>query len=258
MAKNPTRSLVTPEFRMSYPALITAKPFTDPNTGKPTGKEAYQVEALFAPDALSKFKAYDETQSKYVDVSLPQLLAQLANEAWPNMVFPDGHPQAGQPMSVKQLFEVQLNKGWPIARGEVVKARRQANAAKKNKTFGGEHYDGTIVMSFKSNKADNIQPPALSKVTGASTFKPLERTSDADMSNAKLLFQGGNYAFATISVVAQVVSGVRFLTPYLNGIRYTREGKKIGGQSEMDRFDGYQGGASAHNPTAGMDEEIPF
>lgn len=258
MAKNPTRSLVTPEFRFSYPSLILPRPFTDPKTGKPTGKEAYQVEALFPEASLSAFKMYDEAQNKYIDVSLPHVLVQLAQEAWPSMVFPEGHPSAGQPMSVKQLFEVQLNKGWPIQRGEAVKRKRETNAKAKGKGFNGDHYDGQIVISLHSNKADNVQPPVLSRVTGAKTFKVLERVNDVDMGQAKLLFQGGNYGFATISIVAQVVSGVHFLTPYLNGIRYTREGKKFGGQSEMDRFDGINGGASAHNPTAGMDEEIPY
>lgn len=258
MSKRPTRALVTPEFRMSYTSLIEARPFTDPQTGKPTDKKAYQTEALFAPDALSHFKMFDEAQGKYVEVNLPQLLVQLANEAWPNMVFPEGHPNAGQPMSVKQLFEVQLNKGWPITRGEVVKSRRQANAQKKGKSFNGDHYDGTVVMNFKSNQADNVQPPALSKVTSATTFKALERASDPDMRDAKNLFVGGNYAFATVSIVAQEFGGFRYLTPYVNGVRFTRAGKRIGGQSEMDRFDGVTGGASAHNPTAGMDDEIPF
>ncbi len=244
--KNPSRSLVTPEFRMSFPHLITAHPYTE--NGKPTGKEAYQTEAIFAEDALAQFKAYDEAQSKYVDVNLPQLLVALAQEAWPDIK----NPATGETLSVKQLFDMQMGKGWPVKRGDVVKQEKEAKG--KN----GDHYAGMRVMNFKSNKADNIQPPVLSRVTGAKTFKVLERTSDVDMSQAKLLFQGGNYAFATISIVANVVSGTRFLTPYLNGIRFTREGKKLGGQSEMDRFDGYSGGAAAHNPAAGMDDEIPF
>lgn len=244
--KNPSRSLVTPEFRMSFPHLITAHPYTE--NGKPTGKEAYQVEGIFEEPAMNAFKMYDEQQGKYIDVNLPQILVSLGKEAWPDLK----NPMTGEPETIKQLFERQGGKGWPIKLGNVRKAEQEGKGKK------GDQYADKRVINFKSNKADNIQPPVLSHATGAKTYKVLERVSDADMSKAKLLFQGGNYAFATIGVVAMTVSGTKFLTPYLNGIRYTREGQKFGGTSEMDRFDGVSGGASDHNPTDGMDDEIPF
>lgn len=249
-SKNHSRSLVTPEFRMSFPSLIHAKPFM--KDGKPTGKESFQVEAIFDEEVLANFQMWDEAEKKYVAVNLPQLLVQLANEAWPNMTFAAGHSREGQPMTVKELFDAQNGKGWPIQRGDAIAAKREAKGKK------GDAYVGKRVISFKSNKADNVQPPNLSMVTSKTTFKTLNRTNDVDMEKAKNIFQGGNYAFATVSFVAMTVSDTRFLTPYLNGIRYTREGARLGGASEMDRFDGVSGGSSAHNPTDGMDEEIPF
>lgn len=245
--KLPSRSFVTPEFRMSFPHLITAHPYMQ--DGKPTGKEAYQTECIFPEDAMGQFKSYDENTQKYVDVNFPAAIAQLGNEAWPNLI----HPMTGAKITLAQLFnEVQAGKGWPLRKGDVVKAQKEAKG--KN----GDHYAGMRVMSIKSNKIDTVQPPVLSMVTGANTFKVLERSNDADMAKAKTLFSGGNYAFATISVVANIVSGTHFLTAYVNGIRFTRAGKSLGGASEMDRFDGVHGGSSAHNPAAGMDEEIPF
>lgn len=236
-SKNPSRSLVTPEFRMSFPHIVTAHPYMD--KGKPTGKEAYQVEALFEEAALDSFKVYDEATQKYVDVNLLKLLVSLAQEAWP-----------GQ--NIKEIFEKQDNKGWPVKRGDVLKAQREEKGKK------ADHYAGMRVMSLSSNKVDNVQPPTMSMVTGPKTFKLLDRTIDTDVAKAKSVFTGGNYAFATIGIVAMTVAGVRYLKPYLNSIRFTRTGKPLGGTSEMDRFDGITGGASDHNPTEGMDDEIPF
>jgi hypothetical protein len=243
MAKNPSRALVTPEFRMSYAHLVVAHPYME--NGKPTGKESYQVEAILDEEALTQFKVFDEASGKYIDVNLPQLLVQLCNEAWPGV-------------NVKEAFESQKDKfgnggkGWPIKRGDVIKAQREAKGKK------GDQYEGKRVMSLTSNKVDTIQPPTLSMVTGPKTFKTLDRTLDGDIAKAKSIFVGGNYAFATIGISAMTVAGVKYLKPYLNSIRYTRPGKPLGGQSEMDRFDGYSGGSSDHNPTAGMDDEIPY
>jgi hypothetical protein len=242
-SKNPSRSLVTPEFRMSFPHIVVAHPYME--NGKPTGKEAYQVEALFEEAALDSFKAFDEATGKYVDVNLLKLLVSLAQEAWP-----------GQ--NIKEIFDGQKDKfgnggkGWPVKRGDVLKAQREEKGKK------ADHYAGVRVMSLTSNKVDTIQPPAMSMVTGPKTFKTLDRTLDGDIAKAKSVFTGGNYAFATIGIVAMTVAGTKYLKPYLNSIRFTRTGKPLGGTSEMDRFDGVSGGASDHNPTEGMEDEIPF
>jgi hypothetical protein len=242
-SKNPSRSLVTPEFRMSFAHLVTAHPYME--NGKPTGKESYQVEAIFEEDALNHFRIYDEAKNAYVEVNLLTVLVQLAQEAWP-----------GQ--NIKAEFEAQKdkygqpNKGWPVKRGDVLKAQKEAKGKK------ADHYAGTRVMSLTSNKVDTIQPPTLSMVTGEKTFRTLDRSLDGDIAKAKAVFVGGNYGFATIGISAMTVAGVKYLKPYLNSIRFTRTGKPLGGGNEMDRFDGYTGGASDHNPTQGMDDEIPF
>ena len=246
-SKNPSRSLVTPEFRMSYPALVKPKPFME--NGKPSGQESYQVEAIFDEAVLTKFRTYDEATNAYVEVNISQVLFQLAQEAWP-----------GQ--NIKTMFESQKdkfdepNKGWPLKRGDVLKAQKEAKGKK------ADHYAGTRIMSLKAptetRAGEALQPPTLSMATGPGTFRTLDRSMDEDMQKANHLFTGGSYAFATIGIIAMTVAGVKFLTPYLNSIRWTRVGKALGGGNEMDRFDGYSGGASDHNPTQGMDDEIPF
>jgi hypothetical protein len=245
--KNPSRALVTPEFRMSYPALVTPKPFME--NGRPTGDESYQVEAIFDEAALDHFRIYDEATNGYVEVNLLTVLAQLAKEAWPSD-------------NIKTMFESQKdkhgqpNKGWPVKRGDVIKAQKEAKGKQ------ADHYAGTRVIALnaktKTKAGEPLQPPTISMVTGDKTFKTFDRLVDTDMAKARAVFSGGNYAFATVGFVAMKVAGVAFIAPYLNGIRYTRSGKSLGGQSDMDRFDGYTGGASDHNPTAGMNDEIPF
>jgi hypothetical protein len=228
----PSRSVVTPDFRFSYCALI--KPRAYQEGGQAKGTPAYQTEAIFPESSLPNFRVYDETAKTYTNVNITALLSQLAQEAWP-----------GQ--DIKAIFERQLDKhgnpgkGWPLKRGDLIAV-------------------GMRVMSFKSYESDKMQPPQLSTVTDPklNKFRPLDRLNDEDMKLANQLFRGGNWGFATINIRAKITSGMYAITPYLNGIRYTRQDAQIGGQSEMDRFDGVSGGQSPHDPTKGMDDDIPF
>ena len=232
MAKKPTIALLTPEIRQSFPALITPREGID-DEGKKTGKWAYSVEGLFDEDKLTQFRMYDDASQKYVNVDIREALTQLSKTAWPNL-----DPQA--------LFQGQSGRGWPLKKGDALKAKRESKGKK------GDHYAGLRVIALKSNVAEGVQPPSLSQQLQGDNYKKFDRTVDADMAKAKLLFVGGNYAWAAVSFVANVVSGLHYLTAYMNGVRYTREGAKFGGQNEMDRFDGISGGSAAHNPMQGM------
>lgn len=248
MSKKPTIELLTPVFRMSYPALIAAKEFKD--RGKPTGKFSFQVEAIFEETDLPKFKMFDET-GKLQEVDLAKTLHQLTLTAWPDLSPLLDPSQPESPTNprldpVVALFKRQLGKGWPIKKGDAIKQKLEATGKK------GDQYVGKRVLSLKSNKTENTRPPILSYVTGKETWKALDRNSEADMEKARNLFVGGNYAFASLAIVADVVAGVSFLTPYLNSIRYIKEGAKFGGQNAMDRFDGISGGRADYDPTQGM------
>lgn len=248
--KKPSRAVVTPEFRMSHPHLAKAHSYQE--DGAEMGIPSYQVEGLFLPDSLQHFHIFDESKNSYVDVNLPTLLVELAKEAW------------GADFDVKAAFEAQKDKhgdpgkGWPIKNGDAKKKRGEA------KGKPADHYAGVRVLgmhsAIKTRDGKPLVAPVLSMNTGAGKFATLKRDSEVDMAKAEQIFDGsaGSYAFATISIVASEISGVKFLTPYLNGIRWTRSGDRIGGQSEMDRFSGYTGGAAPHDPTAGMDTEIAF
>lgn len=243
---NKSRTVLSPEFRMSYPSVIVAKEFKD--KGKPSGKFFYQTETILTEDSLKKFRVLRD--GVLVEVDIQQLLAELAREAWGD----EKNPETGAPLTVKEMFAGPLAKGWPLRKGDVVAEKLKAEG--KN----GDHYRGMRVMAIKANKTDKALPPALG-FADANGFKPLDRLSPTDMQRAQMMFAGGNYAVAELNIVAQDVSGLKYLTPYLNSITYTREGVKLGNQGGqlMSRFEGIKGGASDHNPTAGMDDdEIPF
>jgi hypothetical protein len=244
MAKN--RVVLTPEFRMSFPNLIKAKEFIE--KGKPSGKFSYNVEMLFPEDSLAKFKVLRGDQ--LVDTNIEQLLVELAKETWGNEI----DPATGQPITVKAMFAGVAAKGWPLRRGDVI-----ADALKA-KQKSGEHYRGVRVMAAKSNVTDKVQPPALS-IAAKGGAQKINRLLEVDLDRARNAFVGGNYAVAELNIAASVVGGLKYLTAYLNLVRYTRDGAKLGGGGGalMDRFDGVSGGQADHDPTAGMgDDEIPF
>jgi hypothetical protein len=233
---------------MSYPSLIESRETTD-DRGVKTGKWVYSVEGMFTEESLVKFKVL--RNNVLVDVDIQQLLRELAVEAWPEL----GAPAiAGQPSPLAAAFAGVAFKGWPLKRGDV---KAEARAAKEK---DGSHYKGLRLMQMKSNVTDKVQPPALSYVGPDKKIKAVNRLVPSDMQAAKQLFVGGNYAVAELNIRASIVSGMRYLTPYLNSIRYTREGAKFGAQGGalMSRFDGVVGGEADHDPTAGMDQEIPF
>lgn len=245
MAKS--RVVLTPEVRLSFPHLITATEYKDPVTKKPSGKWSYQSEILIPETSVAKFRVLRD--GNLVEVDMAQLLKELALEEWPELAVPG---------ALQAAFAGVLSKGWPLKRGDA----KADEMAKKAEPKDGSHYRGHRVMAVKSNVNDKVQPPALSVLNAdGKSFRVLNRMLPADMETAKMAFVGGNWVVAELNIVATVVSGLKYLTPYLNSVRYTREGVKFGGQGGqlMSRFEGISGGSSSHDPTAGMGgDEIPF
>jgi hypothetical protein len=239
-----SRVVLTPEVRLSFANLIKPTEWVDPKTKNPSGKWSYNTEIIIPEDAVKKFRVLRDGNLVEVDLSL--LLRELALEKWPELA---------QPGALQAAFAGVLAKGWPLKRGDV--KADALKAAGKN----GEHYRGGRVMTTKSNVNDKVQPPALSILNpDKKTFRSLNRMLPSDMETAKMAFVGGNFAVAELNIVASEVSGLKYLSAYLNSVRYTREGAKFGGQGGqlMSRFEGIVGGESPHDPTAGMDAEIPF
>lgn len=237
-----SRVVLTPEFRMVWPNFVTATEYKE--KGKGTGRFSYSGEGLFTEESLKKFRVLRDGNLVEVDVSM--LLRELAIEKWPEL--------AAQG-ALAAAFAGPLAKGWPLKRGDA-RAEELAKAGKS-----GEHYKGHRYMNIKSNVTDKVQPPALSIVNpDGKTFRSLQRMLPSDMEIAKMAFVGGNYAVAELNIAASEVGGLKYLTPYINSVRFTREGAKFGGQGGqlMSRFQGIKGGTQDHDPTDGLDAEIPF
>lgn len=226
--KAPSRVLITPTFRMSFPNL--ARPKAYQNKGEPV----YSLEMLFDPGDLEKFKMWDDGAGKFVDVDVKRLAAQLAKEYWPDMNVKDAVAHGGL--------------AWPFKSGDKRIADRQA-AGKK----AGDHYAAKVIINAKSSQD---YPPSLYYVEGKER-KQIARGTDAGDKRAAQLFYGGAYAFAELTLKPTAVQG-KFLTFYVQSVRFVKDGERFGGQSMMDRFEGVHGGTADHDPTAGMDDDIPF
>jgi hypothetical protein len=105
-----SRILITPEFRMSYPQLITPKKFQ--NKGEPT----YNLEMIFDPEDLAKFKLLDETPADpanpFIDVDVQQMILQVIKGKWGDI-------------NVKQEFAT----SWPVKSGDTISAKRKGKGA---------------------------------------------------------------------------------------------------------------------------------
>jgi len=106
-------------------------------------------------------------------------------------------------------------------------------------------------------KAKEGYPPALF-VLDQGKFRELGRTNEQDMARAKDLFVGGHYAKASLNLKAMQTPQGRFLVFYVNAVLFVKEGQRIGGMSAEERFGGIEGGMAPHDPTDGLDDEIPF
>ena len=227
-----THILITPEFRFSYPKLVVPKPFMQ--NGKAKGDPNYGLQMIFEPEDLERFKLFDEDAGTFVDVDIRKICAQVAKDEWPDLNLKEA-------VAEKEL-------SWPIVKGDKLAAK--AEAKKKE----SEHYKGMEVISASASQE---YPPML-YVTENGKRKQIVRGLDTDEQKAKQLFDvGGNFGFAEVTVKAGDVNG-KYVKFYVNSVRFTKAGQRLGGTSMMDRFDGVMGGESDHDATEGLDDEIPF
>lgn len=245
MANGPKRRLLTSEFRMSFAKLIKPEAYTPPGSTIAKGEVKYSLECIIPHDGLKVFKEFDEATGKPVEIDIRKLLVALANEKWPGV-------------DLKKMAAENKHL-WPFKDGDKVAATLTAKAEAKQKKRNYDHYKGMTV--FKIDALEKF-PPTLTYrdvVDGKSTVIALNRGSDSDMGKAAQLFVGGNYAIAEVTATADDSPMGPYLKLYVNSVRCTRTGDRLGGgNSLMDRFDGIEGGSSDHNPAAGLDDQIPY
>lgn len=226
------RLFITPVFRMSNANVITPKRFKDPKTKKEKGDPTFSLTGIFEPDDMKKwFMVDDQSEKGFTEVDLAATLVQIAKEKWSGI-------------DVKAEFA----KAWPIKAGDAKAAKLEEN--KKN----GDYLKGKKTVNFKSK--EDVAPRLIVWENGVKT--ELNTTDPEQKKKAEKLFVSGYYARALVKVMATEMDESKYLTFYLNEVRFVKVGEKIGGTSAMDRFEGVYGGSSDHDPTAGLDEEIPF
>ena len=241
MAKSKnTRNALTPLFRMSFPNLLEAKAFM--RDGKPQGEPTFNLTGIFDIPDLKKFRVADpENPDTLVESDINLVVAQIAKAEWPDLE-----------------IKTAMAPTWPIKDGDLYAKRQEAK--KKN----GDAYKGKKLISMKASLE---YPPTLYAVIDGKKVT-LNRAFEKDMQLAKGLFQGGHYAMAEVNLSPSTMKkGVNnetgqdiieyYVTFFLNGIRFVKQGEKFGGQSLMNRFDGVDGGSSGHNPTKSLEDEIP-
>lgn len=223
---NVERIFVLPPFRMSYPTLITPRQYQ----GK--GDKTFSCGMIFEPDALSKVHMLDDkAENGFSEVDLATVLVALAKEKWSGI-------------NVKEEFA----KTWPIKNGDTL--AKKAEDKKKN----ADHLKGMKYLNAKSK--ENVRPKLV--VFEGGTKVVLDPEVEADKKKVEKFFVAGSWAKAVVKVMPTEVNENKYLTFYLNELRYVKPGPRIGGVSIMDRFEGVTGGSSDHDPTAGLDDEIPF
>ena len=225
-------SLLTPTFRMSYPNLLTARQYV--RNGKPQGDPNFSVNMIFDAESLKKFRMVDEND-KLVDVDITQVCKDMAAKKWKGT-------------ELSELFPKKPNgtTDWPIKKGDNLIALEAKKTKPKNLDFLAGMYQIPAKGSVK-------YPPQLRYRENGEVIT-LDRDNEAHVKIIKKLFDGGSSASAEVSVLAQQTPQGNFSTFYLNKVMFKKEGKRLGGQSLMDRFDGIDGGESDVDPTAGDED----
>lgn len=235
MAKIEPILVITPPFILGYPNVIQPRQYME--GGKPKGDPKFSMEMIFAPDDMGKFKI-PTADGGFEDADLAQLYVRAGKRAF------------GEDFNAKKSVEARALK-WPIVTGEALIAKKLEKGKKRENL---DHYDGKRIVSATCSQS---YPPSL-KYTEGGERKNVHRGLDAEEAKAKNLFYGGAVCIAELSIKGTEVDERMHLVTYFNSVLFVRNGERLGGGSLMDRFDGIDGGESDHDPTAGMDDDIPF
>ena len=241
---NPSVTVITEPFILSYPKLLTAAPFIDPITKQPKGDPVFSFEAISALDALAAWDIYPKDSDEAVKDKIEVRLVALAKEKW------------GDDFDVKAAVAAG-GLSWPFKSG---------NAKADEKGAKADHYRDTKFWRGKALAEINGSPnePSLYDGSKGGELIKLRRTTEAGKARIGELFYGGAICTAELNAVAGTLGVNKYITFYVNSIVFERDGDRLGGGSKIERMRGVKGGESAVDPSAGMDKpdsldaEIPF
>ena len=242
--KNPSVTVITEPFILSYPKLMKAEPYIDPETKQPKGDPVYSFEAISALDALAAWDIYTKDSEDPTKGKIEVRLVALAKEKW------------GDDFDVKAAVEHGGLK-WPFKSG---------NAKADEKGAKADHYRDTKFWRGKALAEINGSPnePSLYDGSTGGELIKLRRSTEAGKTRIGELFYGGAICTAELNAVAGTTGDNKYVTFYVNSIVFECDGDRLGGGSRIERARGVKGGESATDPSEGMkdanelEDEIPF
>ncbi len=240
---NPSVTVITEPFILSYPKLLTAAPFIDPDTKQPKGDPVFSFEAISALDALAAWDILDKDKDDFYKGKIEVRLVALTKEKW------------GDDFDVVAAV-AHAGLSWPFKSG---------NAKADEKGAKADHYRDTKFWRGKALAEINGSPnePSLYDGSGGELIK-LMRSTEAGKQRINELFYGGAICTAELNAVAGTTGENKYVTFYVNSIVFERDGDRLGGGSRIERMRGVKGGTSATDPSEGMknpnelEDEIPF
>ena len=233
-----SRSLITSPFRMSYANLLK------PTQYEGKGEYTYNMQMIFEPNDLSKFRAPNDSTGKFDVVDVVQVIKDIAKAEWGVEAGPDLGPTS-ENLTIK----------WPVKQGSMEGLRiNAARAAEQKAPIDTTHIDGKAMFGCK---AYTKYAPKLWWGVAPNRVQVV-RGDDVSEQKAGQFFYGGAYGYAALTAKATISGGNRFVTFYVNDVSFLEHGARFGAGSLLDRFEGIHGGMSDYDATAGMDDEIPF
>ena len=236
---NPSITVVTQPFIISYPKLLKPEPYME--NGKPKGPPQFSFEAISTADDLSAWLILEKGAADFVKGGIEMRCVELAKEKF------------GSDFSVKAAVAAK-EMTWPFKSGDQRADEKGAKA---------EVYRGKKFWRSKALAEINGTPnePALYENASDGVIK-LMRSTEAGKQRIGELFYGGAICTAELNAVAGETAKGKYVTFYVNSIVFEKDGERLGGGSAIERLRGVSGGQSATDPTAGMstnlDDEIPF
>ena len=241
MAKNdnPSLTVITEPFILSYPKLAKPEPYME--NGKPKGDPAFSFEAISNLDSLNWNILNRETEEWRHD-SIEKRLVALVREKF------------GAEFDVRAAVQ-HGGLSWPFKSGDKKADEKGAKA---------DHYRGKKFWRAKAIAIinGNSNEPTLYSANDDGTLTKIMRSTEDGKQRITELFYGGAICTAELNAVAGETAQGKYVTFYVNSVVFEQDGDRLGGGSNIERLRGVAGGETSHDPTTGMDEnlddEIPF
>lgn len=236
---NPSITVVTQPFIVSYPKLLKPEPYME--NGKPKGDPAYSFEAISTLDDLTAWQILDKGKNEFVKGGIEARLVELAKEKF------------GANFSVKDTVSGG-GMTWPFKNGD----QRADEKGAKAEVYRGKKFWRAKALAEINGSSNE---PTLYEMAKDGVVK-LMRSTEAGKQRIGELFYGGAICTAELNAVAGETAQGKYVTFYVNSIVFEMDGERLGGGSAIERLRGVSGGESATDPTVGMktdlDDEIPF